>query len=56
MSAIDAKRAMDLALGVPGLIVSLPVQAVIAWQVRRRLGSPVLFRQTRPACTANPSR
>lgn len=54
MSGIDAKRAMDLALGVPCLIVSLPVQAVIAWQVRRRLGSPALFRQTRPGLHGEP--
>lgn len=54
MSGIDDKRAMDLALGVPCLIVSLPVQAVIAWQVRRRLGSPALFRQTRPGLHGEP--
>lgn len=44
----DAKRVVDLVLGVPALVVSLPVQAVVALAVRRRLGSPVLFRQERP--------
>lgn len=44
----DAKRACDLVLGVPALLLSLPVQAVVALAVRRRLGAPVLFRQDRP--------
>jgi len=44
----DPKRALDLALGVPALVLSLPVQAVVAIAVRRRLGPPVLFRQERP--------
>lgn len=42
------KRAMDLALGGAALILSLPVQAVVAAAVRVHLGRPVLFRQTRP--------
>ena len=44
----DAKRLMDLAIGVPALVLSLPVQACVALLVRARLGSPVLFRQQRP--------
>ena len=42
------KRCVDLAVASVALLVSAPVQAVIAVLVRRRLGSPVLFRQTRP--------
>lgn len=42
------KRGFDLAVGSAALLVSAPVQVVIAVLVRRRLGSPVLFRQTRP--------
>lgn len=42
------KRALDVLLGGLALVVSLPFQAVIAALVRRRLGSPVLFRQERP--------
>lgn len=42
------KRPFDLALGVPLLVLAAPVMAVVAVLVRLRLGSPVLFRQTRP--------
>lgn len=44
----DGKRVLDLAIGVPVLILSLPVQATVALLVRVRLGRPVLFRQQRP--------
>jgi sugar transferase EpsL len=42
------KRAIDLVLAVIGTVVLAPVMAVLAWQVRRRLGSPVIFKQRRP--------
>ncbi|HYO85016.1 MAG TPA: sugar transferase [Dermatophilaceae bacterium] len=45
---MDPKRLVDLALAVPALVMSLPVQAVVALAVRLRLGRPVLFRQQRP--------
>lgn len=44
----DGKRLFDLAVSVPALVLSLPVQAVVAVAVRARLGSPVLFSQERP--------
>ncbi|MFC7486543.1 sugar transferase [Knoellia sp. CPCC 206453] len=44
----DRKRAFDIAVSVPALILSLPVQAVVAAAVRTKLGSPVLFTQERP--------
>lgn len=43
-----AKRGIDLVVGGIALVVSLPVQAVIALLVRLRLGSPVFFQQPRP--------
>jgi lipopolysaccharide/colanic/teichoic acid biosynthesis glycosyltransferase len=48
------KRAVDLAICVPALLVSLPVQAVVGVAVALRLGRPVLFRQTRPGLAARP--
>ena len=46
--SLRAKRLMDLAIAVPLLLVSLPVQAAVAAAVALALGRPVLFRQTRP--------
>lgn len=48
MNGLDAKRVLDLAVATPALVLSLPVQAVIAGAVRWRLGSPALFSQQRP--------
>jgi lipopolysaccharide/colanic/teichoic acid biosynthesis glycosyltransferase len=42
------KRVLDVVLGTTLLILSLPVQAVIAVLIRIRLGPPILFRQHRP--------
>lgn len=43
-----AKRAIDLLVGGLGLVLSMPLQALLATLVRRKLGTPVLFRQPRP--------
>lgn len=42
------KRSLDVAGASVALIVTLPLQAVVALLVRSNLGSPVLFRQERP--------
>jgi lipopolysaccharide/colanic/teichoic acid biosynthesis glycosyltransferase len=43
-----AKRVFDLMVALPALVISLPVQAVVAIAVAVELGRPVIFRQTRP--------
>ncbi|GGB83686.1 sugar transferase [Knoellia flava TL1] len=48
MTRIDSKRVFDLIVTTPALVLSLPVQAVLALAVRVKLGSPVLFEQERP--------
>jgi len=48
------KRWLDLALVVPALAISLPLQGILALIVRARLGAPVLFRQTRPGLGGEP--
>lgn len=48
------KRALDLALGVPAAVVSLPLGLALAALVRGSLGSPVLFRQRRPGLGGRP--
>lgn len=42
------KRLIDATMAGLGLIVTLPIQIVVALMVRLKLGSPVLFRQERP--------
>ncbi len=42
------KRCMDIVASLGGLIFLSPVLVVLAVLVRRKLGSPVLFRQQRP--------
>lgn len=48
------KRLLDLLLTVPGLILLSPVILLLAWMIRIKLGSPVLFRQQRPGLQGAP--
>ena len=48
------KRLFDLVLTVVGLMaLALPL-LMLAWLVRRKLGSPVFFRQIRPGLNGKP--
>lgn len=48
------KRALDLALTIPALILLAPLLLLIALVVRVTLGAPVLFRQMRPGLHGKP--
>lgn len=48
------KRFFDIIASALGLIILSPIIAIIAWQIKRKLGSPVLFRQTRPGKDGKP--
>lgn len=48
------KRLFDIVASICGLLLLAPVIAIVAWQIRRKLGSPVLFRQVRPGLNARP--
>ncbi|MFB4371186.1 MULTISPECIES: sugar transferase [unclassified Pseudomonas] len=48
------KRFFDIVASGCALILLAPVIAVVAWQVRCRLGSPVLFCQVRPGLKGEP--
>ena len=48
------KRLFDIVASGCALILLAPAIAVVAWQVRCRLGSPVLFRQVRPGLKGKP--
>lgn len=50
------KRLFDLAVGIPALIASLPIQALVALAVAAKLGRPVLFIQERPGLHGEPFR
>lgn len=48
------KRLLDLAVAIPALIATLPLQLVAATCVRATLGAPIIFRQTRPGLHGEP--
>lgn len=48
------KRIFDLVGAVLGLLLFSPVLAVVAWRVRRKLGTPILFQQIRPGKSGKP--
>lgn len=48
------KRAFDIVASASALVVLSPVLAITAHKVKKELGSPVLFRQTRPGLHGKP--
>ena len=48
------KRLFDILASACGLLLLSPVIAIVAWQISRKLGSPVLFRQVRPGLNGKP--
>jgi lipopolysaccharide/colanic/teichoic acid biosynthesis glycosyltransferase len=50
------KRLFDLLASIIGLLLLAVPLALLAWQVRRKLGSPVLFTQVRPGLHGKPFR
>lgn len=48
------KRIFDILAAAFGLLLLSPVILIVAWQVRRKLGSPVFFRQVRPGKDGKP--
>ncbi|EPF7976062.1 sugar transferase [Vibrio harveyi] len=45
---------LDVVLSFVALITLSPIIALVAWKIRKNLGSPVLFRQTRPGLNGKP--
>ena len=48
------KRFLDVICAALALALLSPVMLVVAWLIRRQMGSPVLFRQMRPGLGGNP--
>lgn len=42
------KRLLDIIIAATALVLLSPVLLLLAWQIRCKLGTPVLFRQVRP--------
>lgn len=49
-----SKRFFDIVASVAGLILLSPAIAIVAYLIRKRLGSPILFRQVRPGLGGKP--
>lgn len=48
------KRFFDVIASATALVLLSPIIAIVAWQISRKMGSPVLFRQTRPGLNGRP--
>jgi len=48
------KRILDVVIASTALVLLSPVYALVAYKVKKNLGSPVLFRQTRPGLHGRP--
>ena len=48
------KRLFDIIASALGLIILSPIIVIVAWQVKKKLGSPILFRQVRPGLNGKP--
>ncbi|WP_394169173.1 sugar transferase [Saccharospirillum alexandrii] len=48
------KRLFDFLIASIGLVFLSPIILFLSWQVKRKLGSPVFFRQTRPGMDGKP--
>ena len=48
------KRAFDIVAAGCALLVLAPVIVFVAWQISRKMGSPVLFQQVRPGLNGKP--
>lgn len=48
------KRLFDIIVSFLALIVFSPIIALVAYKIKNNLGSPVLFRQTRPGLNGKP--
>lgn len=54
MSESMLKRVLDIVIASSALVLLSPVYALVAYKVRKNLGSPVLFRQVRPGLHGKP--
>lgn len=51
---MEMKRVFDFLVSLCALVLLSPLMALLAWKIRKNLGSPVLFRQVRPGLNGKP--
>ena len=48
------KRLLDIVVSVVALAVLMPIVIIIVWQIKKKIGSPVFFKQLRPGILGKP--
>ncbi|MBE8578491.1 sugar transferase [Vibrio sp. OPT18] len=48
------KRLIDFTASLLALLLLSPIMLITAWQIKKKLGSPVLFKQQRPGLSGKP--
>jgi lipopolysaccharide/colanic/teichoic acid biosynthesis glycosyltransferase len=48
------KRLLDIVVSVVALAVLMPIIIIIVWQIKKKIGSPVFFKQLRPGILGKP--
>lgn len=48
------KRLFDFIISFVALVILSPIVALVAWKIKRNLGSPVFFKQLRPGLNGEP--
>lgn len=48
------KRLFDIFASLLGILLLAPIFVLVAWQIQKKLGSPVIFQQTRPGLGGKP--
>ena len=50
----SVKRLFDISVSLFALTILSPILAIVAWKIKRNLGSPVFFKQQRPGLNGTP--
>lgn len=48
------KRTFDFIVSLGALLFFSPIIAIVAWKIRKNIGTPILFHQTRPGVNGKP--
>lgn len=48
------KRVFDITVSCIALLIFFPLMLVVGWKIKKNLGSPIIFKQTRPGLNGKP--